>query len=137
MPLARIFPHFGKLIHLVENVLNYPLQFRSSVRLRAIWRWKEELDRFTEMTCRSLVNDGEPAESEIAELSRSFGNVRAGVFPPDFMKARMRLNEGYVCQDLHAGSKQLSLSSRSIDVPSIYMIRLGVSNSLDSLRTSC
>lgn len=114
MPLARMFPRFGKLIHLVENVLNYPLQFRSSVRLRAMWRWKEELDRFTEMTCRSLVNDGEPAESEIAELSRSFGNVRAGVFPPDFMKARMRLNEGYVCQDLHADDI-MTLGKRFLD----------------------
>ncbi len=113
-PLEKVVPRLGRLVGFAENAMNFPVQLRQSINLRWMREWKEQLDRFVEMTCMLVLRDDVNSSTDTEGLELAFERIQGPNLPPDFLEARMRLNEGYACQDLHCDDL-LTLAERFLE----------------------
>ena len=110
-PLAKLYPAMRRLIKFVESILNFPDEVKSFLKFRRLWQMKMEWDGIVEHTCKALLMlggalilpDGSLRAVDIDDANDCIDGVRkvhAAALPADLLNARMKLNEGFICQDL-------------------------------------
>jgi hydroxymethylpyrimidine pyrophosphatase-like HAD family hydrolase len=99
-PLAKSFAKLEPLIHLAEDLLNFPSRTRKLLKFRNLRKWKDEFDDFLEDVSRLLISKDHSLEKTLPSLSSNLKRLRSVMLPASLLNARMRLNEGYRCQDL-------------------------------------
>ena len=99
-PLGDDFPQLGLVIPLIQGIFNLPYALVSSSRRRAVRRWQEGWPDYIDRVCNCLLRDSEPSLAEIAELETHLATLQTHPLPDDLLRRRMKMNEGYRCQDL-------------------------------------
>lgn len=100
-PLGRFFPSAVPFLSLVERVIGFTLSLISFVRFRRLWGWKAGFDEFLERICRLLYSQEDFARKILPSLKGELRRLQMYPFPHSLLKARMKLNEGFRCQDLN------------------------------------
>ncbi|HQT91981.1 MAG TPA: hypothetical protein PL001_08130, partial [Candidatus Kryptobacter bacterium] len=99
-PLADHFPKLRRGVSLAEDMINMPLTVGGMLKFKEVSRFRAKLDEFVEHVCNLLLSTEYSVESRLLEIESCFGELRSSVVSAALGNARMRLNEGYRCQDL-------------------------------------
>lgn len=104
-PLAKSYPRVRRLILEAESVLNYPSEVKAFLKYRKLREWGREWDDIVESACRFLILPGESSQSSgVVSVKKcvmeGLKKFRSMSVPVDLLIARMKLNEGFRCQDL-------------------------------------
>lgn len=99
-PLGKWFPGFSRVLSLSERLLNYPSDIAGVVRFRELWTWKKEWDEVTESICRLVAKSEDLAQEESLRIESSLRKLESMKVPKGILHQRMKLNEGFRCQDL-------------------------------------
>ena len=104
--IAARVPRARSLAGLAQSLLNLPWSARSLIGDRAIARWRQRWGRCVDLVCDILVGQ-EGGQAETAPAARRWGELRTMVraltgarLPDRVLRQRMRLPEGFRCQDL-------------------------------------
>ncbi len=104
--VAGRFPRARSLAGLAQALLNSPWSARSLIGDREIARWRQRWGRCVDHVCDMLVGQ-EVAPAERTAAPRQRGELRTLVaalaevpLPDRLLRQRMRLPEGFRCQDL-------------------------------------
>ncbi len=110
-PLARMFRPLTGLILKAETVLNFPSEVKLVLKHRKLKKIQEEWDVVVEAVCRLLildeaqgpVNEEKPGGSSgnpVQMCKDGMAKFQSQALPRELLRARMKLNEGFRCQDL-------------------------------------
>ncbi|HVH31811.1 MAG TPA: HAD hydrolase family protein [bacterium] len=104
--LAARLPRFRRGMALVQTWLNVPWSVRHRVRDASIVRWRRRWDHCVDRVCEMLVRH-ELRTGDNSDESRQWGELRLIVedltkdrLPHRLLQQRLRLPEGFRCQDL-------------------------------------
>jgi hydroxymethylpyrimidine pyrophosphatase-like HAD family hydrolase len=131
--VAARFPRVRRGAALVQVLLNAPWSVRHRVWDAPIVRWRRQWDRCVDRVCEMLVRrEVRPVDS--SDEARRWNELRTLVddltkarFPPRLLQQRMRLPEGFRCQDL-THHDVIALAQRFMDhqpTPEARLVVLG------------
>jgi len=109
-PLAKRFPSLEKPILGMESTLNLPHEITTAIERRKLLKLHGEWKNIVEYVCQLLISkrggdhpqiDLDYLETDIIQLCReSVKKIQSTKLPEKLLHARMKLNEGFRCQDL-------------------------------------
>ncbi len=99
-PLGDLFPQISFLIPVVQGTFNLPYEVTSTRNIKTVRRWRESWTDYVDRTCRFLLRNQDLSGDEIAALRNDLAAMRQSPLPEKLLRRRMKLNEGYRCQDL-------------------------------------
>jgi trehalose-6-phosphatase len=105
-PVAARFPRFRRGAALVQALLNAPWSVRHRVGDAAIVRWRRQWGRCVDRVCEMLVRrelrtvDSFDEARRRSELRTMVDDLTKARLPHRLLQQRMRLPEGFRCQDL-------------------------------------
>jgi len=97
---ASQFPRFRFVVLLIEKLLNFPNSFLGLFRDRSIIRWRNAWDESINHVSTILVNQLETTDDEWVNFKMQLLEQLNAVLPERLLKRRMKLPEGFRCQDL-------------------------------------
>ncbi len=100
LPLSDDYPQFASLIFFAQGVLNIPYLILSARRLSQASAWKKRWKEYVEWVCSLLIKDENIGSDKLAKLREGFFSMGRTPLPEDFLRRKMKLHEGYRCQDL-------------------------------------
>lgn len=99
-PIGNIYPKFRRLVGLVDELVNFPRTLHAYLRFGRLWSWKAEWDELVERACELLIYGGETGTDRLSDMRVMLGRLRSMTKAGDLLVQRMKLNEGFRCQDL-------------------------------------
>ncbi len=99
-PLANHFPEFRGISGKAERFLNFIPSLIGDMRYRKLFRWKSEWEERLDLVCRLLVESRTLTRDEVSAMRESLNSYRNLVLPGGARVARMKINEGFRCQDM-------------------------------------
>jgi hydroxymethylpyrimidine pyrophosphatase-like HAD family hydrolase/adenine/guanine phosphoribosyltransferase-like PRPP-binding protein len=98
---ARSFPRFARMLTLAETALNAPDTLVKAVAAKRLRRQRAELAGQIDRISNFLIS-GAPAEEQVGDLFRDVhqGLAEAAKLPSVLLDWRMRIPEGFRCQDM-------------------------------------
>ncbi|MGA9121501.1 MAG: HAD hydrolase family protein [Bacteroidota bacterium] len=99
-PIGDDFPQIAFLLPIAQGIVNLPYLLRSFGNLRRVRKWRKEWTDYVGRVCGLLLEDREITPEEISGLGDGLSVMLRESLPDHFMSRRMKLNEGYRCQDL-------------------------------------
>ncbi len=99
-PIGTAVPGLRLPVMLLQALANVPYLLASSKRRRSVERWRREYTAFIEDSCRLVLGRGGRGDVEMASLKNMLARLSSFPLPGDLLNRRMRINEGYRCQDL-------------------------------------
>jgi hydroxymethylpyrimidine pyrophosphatase-like HAD family hydrolase len=99
-PVGDAFPSLRPFIMLIQRLANFPYVITASARLRSVHRWRARWTACVEEICRSLLRGKNLTPAGIAMLKDELDKLGTSPLPEDLLKRRMKINEGFRCQDL-------------------------------------
>ena len=100
MPLAATHPRVRPALLTIQNLLNFPHSVRTAPWRYSLQLWQRRWVPFLEGVCQLLLTGDDNAAKTVQTLREDFCALRASALPQDFLRRRMKLNEGFRCQDL-------------------------------------
>lgn len=100
MPLARNYKRLKNIIILFQAIINFPYTFSSYIKIMSLSGWKKKWAMFVETVCKLLLSENEIIPNEISYLKEEYSKAVKQKLPQDLLCRRMKLNEGFRCQDL-------------------------------------
>lgn len=94
--ISNAIPRLRPFAGAGESLLNAPHAWRTFRDRRRVQRWRQSLNRCVDRVCEFLVDGSEPG----AQLLADFRTLSSAPLPPDLLGWRMRIPEGFRCQDL-------------------------------------
>ncbi len=98
-PLIRIYPQFKFIISTFQFLLNLPYSFLSFNRTNNLFKLKNKWKTCVDYACNLLVKNDEITIDEIYLLRTKCLEIMK-FFSGNVLERRMKLNEGFRCQDL-------------------------------------
>ena len=98
--ITERFPRLRLATATIRGLLGLPHAVRTSLGDRAVRRWRESWTRCVEMACEILVGSTAPDEERWKELWSAYEALRRTKLPPGLLRRRLRIPEGFRCQDL-------------------------------------
>ncbi|HTX99218.1 MAG TPA: hypothetical protein VMG09_04305 [Bacteroidota bacterium] len=99
-PVADDYPKFASAFMLVQGILNFPYALRSVRRIASVSALRNEWRSYVDRMCSILLSDDHLSPEAVASLKSDFRAMGSRSLPEDFLRRKMKLNEGYRCQDL-------------------------------------
>lgn len=99
-PIGNLFPEFKWLVGIADRLVNFPSTLRAFFVLGPIRKWKVEWDGFVERACDLLLTGADGSVEDLSEMQVLFDRIRSMKKTFDILDERMKLNEGFRCQDL-------------------------------------
>ena len=100
LSVVGLYPAFKIVILFVQSILNLSYSIKSSKSIRSISRWNTKWNSFVNEVCRLLLKIDIPTPDEINAFKNKFLDIINVKFPKSLLERRMKINEGYRCQDL-------------------------------------
>ncbi len=94
------YEKFGDAIDIAEKGLNTPRAISSFFRKRKAQSWIAGWDKYVELVCRLIIYERDLVPDEIEKLVYDFNILNSARLPEELMDWRMKLNDGFRCQDL-------------------------------------
>ncbi len=98
--LISIYPKINFLIKFLQSIINLPYSIRYYVRINSLNKWETRWIVFVDKVCRLLLRSEEIEPNDINNLKIEFLKFRKTHFPAEVLNRRMKLIEGFRCQDL-------------------------------------
>ena len=92
---AARFPAWRRAVTAAEAALSFPHRLRSSFRDRRLIAWRRGWGECVDAACEMLLGGD---QRRLVELARR--GLAAAALPPSLLARRMRIPEGFRCQDL-------------------------------------
>ena len=99
-PLSNYFPRLRWAVGTAQRLLNLPYLLRSAARDRSVRLWRRRWDPCVDRACDILLNGADPEAGQWTGLHRMVTEVASIPLPERLLRQRMRLPEGFRCQDL-------------------------------------
>jgi hypoxanthine phosphoribosyltransferase len=99
-PLSRYFPHFSSSLQKLQRLLNFPSGITVGVKFKRFWEWKSGWDFVTELICSLLIDRRQIEADDVGRIKKQISSFRLLNVPHKLATSRMKLNEGFRCQDL-------------------------------------
>ncbi len=100
MPLTKAYKHFKRFIIFFQTIINLPYLFISYPKIISTLRWKIKWTVFVDDVCRLLLSKKEITHVEFLSLKSKYKETGRKKLPQEVLSRRMKLNEGFRCQDL-------------------------------------
>ncbi len=128
-PLAKEYSKLRHLIYFAERLSNLPMYLMSLAERQRISRWKISWDESVEFVCGLIAADRELTLDELSDLERRFKTLSADPLSSKLLSWRMRLNDGFRCQDMthHDVLKMADryVQARSVDTEGDRVVIIG------------
>jgi hydroxymethylpyrimidine pyrophosphatase-like HAD family hydrolase len=98
--IAERFPHLRFAIPPLRRLLSLSQGVHQRLRDGLVVRWRERWARCVDMACDALVEAATPDGDRWSELRSSCEALRRTKLPRDLQWRRLRIPEGFRCQDL-------------------------------------
>lgn len=99
-PLVSRYPRLSGVIKVSEGVSTFFSSVAGDRKLKELRKWKEGWDRNTETICRLLVDSRNLSSDEFLSIGQALDMLGDLTLPAALGRARMKINEGFRCQDL-------------------------------------
>lgn len=99
-PIGNLFPKFKWLVGIVDGLANFPATLHTFLVLGPIRKWKVEWDALLERVCGLLLSGPDASIEELSEMYELCDQLRSRKRALNILDERMKLNEGFRCQDL-------------------------------------
>ncbi len=100
-PIGDLFPKFRWLAGLADGLANLPSTVVGAFKFRHVRKWKGEWESFVEEICALLLGEGRVSLVEgLQPMQALFDRLRSMKKTNGLMNERMKINEGFRCQDL-------------------------------------
>ena len=99
-PLINIFPKYHILIKYLQTVSNLPYKFTTLKKNNSVIRLRETWEACIESACKILLTHKSLSLSDKQLFLDKIKLWKINNLPGNLLKRRMKLNEGYRCQDL-------------------------------------
>ncbi|HEY6951361.1 MAG TPA: hypothetical protein VI758_03070, partial [Bacteroidota bacterium] len=99
-PLKARMPRIRAILGAVEWTVNLPFQLMRRARNNRILKWRRQWQSCVDDICESLINQLQPLDPRITAIHGRVLQLSVLPFPDSLLKERMRLPEGFRCQDL-------------------------------------
>jgi hydroxymethylpyrimidine pyrophosphatase-like HAD family hydrolase/orotate phosphoribosyltransferase len=109
--LATARPHLRGVAASADWILNVPYRLKVVTRRRRLRGWRDCLQRYVDRVCDLLVAGGDARSEEWAAARAAGDALLSERLPADALTRRMRIPEGYRCQDM-AHQDVLALAHR-------------------------
>ncbi len=83
-----------------HSLINLPYSIISYRKIKLVNKWEKKWRDLVEEFCKILLSKDDIKFKEINELKTKFLNIRNILLPTELLNRRMKLNEGFRCQDL-------------------------------------
>jgi hydroxymethylpyrimidine pyrophosphatase-like HAD family hydrolase/adenine/guanine phosphoribosyltransferase-like PRPP-binding protein len=98
--VARAFGRFRPAIVLAESVLNAPHGLRKALVSGRILRWRRACARSIDLICAILAGESAHADAAWTAFESAVKRLGSAALPAALLAWRMRIPEGFRCQDL-------------------------------------
>ncbi len=99
-PLADRVGKLKPLVWVAEDLINLALNSGRNRHARHLSHWRSDMNSMIEDACRLLLSSGAGFAPSKADLLVRVRRLSSRADGPEMSQARMRLNEGFRCQDL-------------------------------------
>jgi hydroxymethylpyrimidine pyrophosphatase-like HAD family hydrolase len=99
-PVSNHFPRLRWAVGTAQWLLNLPYVLRSAVRDRSVRQWRRRWDPCVDRACDMLLSGSDADAGRWTDLRRTVTAVANISLPERLLRQRMRLPEGFRCQDL-------------------------------------
>ena len=98
-PLVNIYPKFGIPIHSMQFVFNLPYRIKSRNKLKQVIKFREDWNTCLNRACRILLKNKMLNAQDIRIFTDGIKRFGISNLPHDLFAGRMKINEGFRCQD--------------------------------------
>jgi len=84
----------------IERIANAPYLLATHVRRRSVYEWRRQWTALVDEISELLLSPSPATEAHTNALLQRFTSFRSEDLPPDVLNRRLRIIEGYRCQDL-------------------------------------
>jgi hydroxymethylpyrimidine pyrophosphatase-like HAD family hydrolase len=98
--IGLAFPRLRSLALTADALINIPYTLRTFRDRRLAASWRPEVNRCVDRICEVLVSGGEPGEELWVRFAGDLQTLSAVRLPEVLLRWRMRIPEGYRCQDM-------------------------------------
>ena len=98
--IAERFPGLRSVVPMVRQLLSLPHALRQRIRDHPVRRWRGRWARCVDMACEMLVEAATRDEDRWGELRSTYDALRWAKLPRRLLQRRLRIPEGFRCQDL-------------------------------------
>jgi hydroxymethylpyrimidine pyrophosphatase-like HAD family hydrolase/hypoxanthine phosphoribosyltransferase len=99
-PLSERYPILRPVIPFVQWIVNAPHASRSLLSHRPVLPWKRQWDLYVDEICKILAGEQKLSSTLLSKLKWELESLTAASLPEELLKGRMKINEGFRCQDL-------------------------------------
>ena len=99
-PVGNALPALRVPVNIVQTLANIPYLIFSWLRRRFVYRWRRDFTAIVDESCRLLLAKRETTPAVIDSLKKDLARLQKASLPEDLLNRRMKINEGYRCQDL-------------------------------------
>ena len=98
--IAERFPGLRSVVPIVRQLLSLPPALRQRIGDHPVRRWRARWARCVDMACEMLVEAATRDEDHWSELRSTCETLRWATLPRRLLQRRLRIPEGFRCQDL-------------------------------------
>ncbi|HUI63602.1 MAG TPA: HAD hydrolase family protein [Bacteroidota bacterium] len=93
-------PSLRTMLSVAEKLVNLPFALLSDARHGLVRTWRARWTEVLELACHHLLAGADRDGAVVARIRESLRDLEGARLPEDFLRRRMKLNEGFRCQDL-------------------------------------
>jgi hydroxymethylpyrimidine pyrophosphatase-like HAD family hydrolase/hypoxanthine phosphoribosyltransferase len=99
-PISERYPKLRWIVPFVQWIVNAPHASRSSLSHRPVVPWKRQWDLYVDEICKILASEQKLSNTLLSKLQEELESLIVANLPEELLKRRMKINEGFRCQDL-------------------------------------